>query len=122
MHREPDVGFDPGSPGSRPGPKAGAKPLRHPGIPLPPISTSHVHLGSQSCSVVKSTQVAHCLRMNLCLTAYQPCDRGQPQFLTQYNGDNSKTPKSCSGQKAYSQAALAHAWQAVSLGWVHTTA
>ena len=36
MHREPDVGFDPGSPGLRPGPKAGAKPLRHPGIP-----TSH---------------------------------------------------------------------------------
>ena len=34
MHREPDVGFDPGSPGSRPGPKAHAKPLRHPGIPL----------------------------------------------------------------------------------------
>ena len=30
MHREPDVGFDPGSPGSRPGPKVGAKPLRHP--------------------------------------------------------------------------------------------
>ena len=34
MHREPDVGFDAGSPGSRPGPKAGAKPLRHPGIPI----------------------------------------------------------------------------------------
>ena len=33
MHREPDVGFDPGSPGSRPRPKAGAKPLRHSGIP-----------------------------------------------------------------------------------------
>ena len=33
MHREPDVGLHPGSPGSRPGPKAGAKPLRHPGIP-----------------------------------------------------------------------------------------
>ena len=33
MHREPDVGLDPGSPGSHPGPKAGAKPLRHPGIP-----------------------------------------------------------------------------------------
>ena len=33
MHREPNVGFDPGSPGSHPGPKAGAKPLRHPGIP-----------------------------------------------------------------------------------------
>ena len=34
MHREPDVGYDPGSPGSRPGPKAGAKPLHHPGIPV----------------------------------------------------------------------------------------
>ena len=34
MHREPDVGFDPGSPGSCPGPKADAKPLRHPGIPI----------------------------------------------------------------------------------------
>ena len=33
MHREPDVGFDPGSPGSHPGPKTGTKPLRHPGIP-----------------------------------------------------------------------------------------
>ena len=33
MHREPNVGLDPGSPGSRPGPKAGTKPLRHPGIP-----------------------------------------------------------------------------------------
>ena len=31
--REPDVGLDPGTPGSHPGPKAGAKPLRHPGIP-----------------------------------------------------------------------------------------
>ena len=34
MHREPDVGLDPGSPESCPGPKAGAKPLRHPGIPV----------------------------------------------------------------------------------------
>ena len=33
MHQEPGVGFDPGTPGWRPGPKAGAKPLRHPGIP-----------------------------------------------------------------------------------------
>ena len=32
-HREPDVGFDPRSPGSCPGPKAGAKLLHHPGIP-----------------------------------------------------------------------------------------
>ena len=33
MHCESYVGFDPGSPGSRHGPKAGAKPVRHPGIP-----------------------------------------------------------------------------------------
>ena len=31
--REPDVGLDPGTPGSRPGPKVDAKPLGHPGIP-----------------------------------------------------------------------------------------
>ena len=31
--REPDVGLDPGTPGSCPGPKAGPKPLSHPGIP-----------------------------------------------------------------------------------------
>ena len=37
MHRKPDVGFDPGSPGWRSGPKAGAKPLRHPGIPIQTI-------------------------------------------------------------------------------------
>ena len=33
MHREPEAGLDSGTPGSRPGPKAGAKPLSHPGIP-----------------------------------------------------------------------------------------
>ena len=33
MHREPDVGFDPGSPGLHPEPKAGAQLLSHPGIP-----------------------------------------------------------------------------------------
>ena len=31
--REPDVGFDSRTPESHPGPKAGAKPLSHPGIP-----------------------------------------------------------------------------------------
>ena len=30
--REPDVGLDPRTPISHPGPKAGAKPLSHPGI------------------------------------------------------------------------------------------
>ena len=32
-YREPDVGLDPGTPGSCPGPKAGTEPLSHPGIP-----------------------------------------------------------------------------------------
>ena len=31
--REPDVGLDPWIPGSRSGPRAGAKPLSHSGIP-----------------------------------------------------------------------------------------
>ena len=31
--RESNAGLDPGMLGSRPGPKAGAKPLSHPGIP-----------------------------------------------------------------------------------------
>ena len=35
MNWEPDMEFHPRSPGSRLGPKAGAKPLRHPGIPKP---------------------------------------------------------------------------------------
>ena len=32
--REPDAGLDPGTPGSRPGPKADAQPLSHPGVPV----------------------------------------------------------------------------------------
>ena len=31
--RKPDVGLDPGTPGSHPEPKANAQPLSHPGIP-----------------------------------------------------------------------------------------
>ena len=33
MHQEYEVRFEPGSPGLHHGPKAGAKPLCHPGIP-----------------------------------------------------------------------------------------
>ena len=36
-HRELDVGLDPRTPGSRPGPKADAQPLSHPGIPVVPF-------------------------------------------------------------------------------------
>ena len=38
--REPDAGLDLGSPGPHPGPKAGAQPLSHPGIPSSFLSTS----------------------------------------------------------------------------------
>ena len=43
MHREPDAGLDPGSPGSCPGPKSGTKPLRHPGILLRKSTHTHTH-------------------------------------------------------------------------------
>ena len=32
--REPDMGLDPGTPGSGPEPKADAPPLSHPGVPI----------------------------------------------------------------------------------------
>ena len=44
--REPDVGLNPGTPGSHPGPKADAQLLSHPGIPpiyfLLPFSSFHI--------------------------------------------------------------------------------
>ena len=46
MHREPNVGFDPGSPVSCPGPKAGSKPLRTQGSPY------------------VCFQIANCLKLN----------------------------------------------------------
>ena len=38
--REPDVGLDPRTPGSRPGPKADAQPLGNPGIPITDFKTT----------------------------------------------------------------------------------
>ena len=43
--RTPDAGLDPATPGSCPGPKAGAKPLSHPGIPR----FMSYFLGNQNC-------------------------------------------------------------------------
>ena len=53
MRREPDVGFDPGSPGSCPGPKAGAKPLRH--------RHPCVYLLSLTMVLVRFIQVSACI-------------------------------------------------------------
>ena len=63
MHREPDVGFDPGSPGSRPGPKAGAKPLRHPGIPL--TSFKYIESYSENSSLGWSNQGTCNIKLSL---------------------------------------------------------
>ena len=41
--REPDMGLDPRTPGSCPGPKAGAKPLTHPGSLIPVFIWSWIH-------------------------------------------------------------------------------
>ena len=42
--REPDAGLDPESPGSRPGPKAGAKLLSHPRMPSVCVSCSPIFI------------------------------------------------------------------------------
>ena len=61
MHWKPDVGFDPGSPGLRPGPKAGAKPLRYPGIPFMCLlrevrqKQTHWRLGKETLQLSKSS-------------------------------------------------------------------
>ena len=34
LHKEPDVGLEPGTQGSRPEPKADTQPLSHPGVPV----------------------------------------------------------------------------------------
>ena len=42
--REPDMGLYPGSPGSGPGPKAGTKPLSHPGVLITDFRTLFLSL------------------------------------------------------------------------------
>ena len=49
IHWEADMGFDPRSPGWRPEPKAGAKTLRHPGIPT--HSFQH-HMGHSTEQII----------------------------------------------------------------------
>ena len=50
-YREPDVGLDPGTPGSCPGPKAGAQLLSHLGVPLLNLAnmkSKHTHTHTQN--------------------------------------------------------------------------
>ena len=68
------MGFDPGFPGSRPGPKAGAKLLHHPGIPwtlfmLVDFSVTMINRKHGSRGILKA--------MNL---AFNQFHFGQPQW------------------------------------------
>ena len=47
-YKEPDVGLNPRTPGSGPGPKAGAKLLSHPGVPSSPFLTVKFQVVSQT--------------------------------------------------------------------------
>ena len=71
--QDPDVGLDPGTPGSCPGLKAGTKPLSHPGVPLLYfLKFSHLTtcllsvVGDDSSSVLLSTRflvhTGHCAK------------------------------------------------------------
>ena len=94
MHQEPNVGFDPGSPGSRPGPKAGAKLLRHPGIPTNEFLIKKKYL--HDYIVLKKNQRRERVPAELCWChtvlgrrvfplngrrAQWPCTHGQPLLM-----------------------------------------
>ena len=61
---EPDTGLDPRTPGSHPGPKAGTKPLSHPGIP--------------SKSFLKIKKIKY--QLNLETKMFGICDRGCDEY------------------------------------------
>ena len=61
--REPDVGFDPGTPGSRPGPKADVQLLSHPGVP-----TLGLLICKMGCCLLLLREVG-CEPDNMCLAS-----------------------------------------------------
>ena len=82
MLREPDMGFNPRSPGSRPGPKAGTKLLRHPGIPPLPLSETRYLLHSFMIHVV-TQQMSPTVCWAL---GYTPGIRGEPDMVLDLTG------------------------------------
>ena len=54
---EPEVGLDPRTPGSRPGPKADAQPLSHPGVPISRIKHLSCNLPGFSLEKNLPTQI-----------------------------------------------------------------
>ena len=78
--RELDMGLDPGTPGSCPGPKAGAKPLSHPGI-----SNCWLYFLSFSQAPL-TTSPSKCLSCPLCPHHPQvPVPQGLPCLPVMYS-------------------------------------
>ena len=73
MHREPNVGLHPGTPGSRPGPNAGAKPLSHPGIPYGQFQSTNVT--SNICQNPWKLTISYLKFVQACSSIHHPCPR-----------------------------------------------
>ena len=67
--REPDMQLDPSTPGSRPGPKAGAKPLSYPGIPQLLLFLVHLFFNFLT-RVVSDLCTVFAILKNLALNIY----------------------------------------------------
>ena len=78
MHREPDVEFNPRSPGLGPGPEAGAKPLRHPGIPELKFKKRKEKRGAQVAQLVECLTLDLSSGLNLGVVSLSPTLNVQP--------------------------------------------
>ena len=86
MHWKPDVGFNPGSPGSCPGPKAGAKPLRHPGIPCRCVFYWSDQWVQVSDLILKARRIWYANRLSvviLCFHSQSPLSLRFPLWLSE---------------------------------------
>ena len=78
--RESNMGLDPGSPGSHPGPKTGAKPLSHPGCPVHPFQDSLPHLSFCCMALLVLPFALHIPTLGLALGALNTACPPHPVF------------------------------------------
>ena len=78
---EPDVGLDPRTPGSHPRPKAGAKPLSHPGIPQCVVLSKEWDM-SLSCVSDHSVPVGPCYSPSSQQPHLKILSLGTPEWLS----------------------------------------
>ena len=90
--REPDVGLDPRTPGLHPGPKAGAKPLSHPGIPACGFLTKP--WGGSLILFTEMIVVPGLLYSATCLSCQAPCPVGSKFIFLFFKGANVLGPRS----------------------------